>query len=83
MAEAVGNAVVGKATLVVDADATGVKAGMGEARAAVVALESVTATSGKKSARNIQTIGEAATGAAGNMDAAASRFLKGLERQGG
>ncbi len=81
MAEAVGNAVVGKATLVVDADATGVKAGMGEARAAVVALESVTATSGKKSARNIQTIGEAATGAAGNMDAAASRFLKGLERQ--
>ncbi|APF86967.1 phage tail tape measure protein [Ralstonia solanacearum] len=81
MAEAVGNAVVGKATLVVDADATGVKAGMGEARTSVVAFETVTATSGKKSARNIEKIGEAATSAAGSMDAAASRFLKSLERQ--
>ncbi|MEQ6351836.1 phage tail tape measure protein [Ralstonia pseudosolanacearum] len=81
MAEAVGNAVVGKATLVVDADATGVKAGMGEARTAVVAFESVTASSGKKAARNIQTIGDAANDAADNMDAAASRFLKSLQRQ--
>lgn len=81
MSEAVGNAVVGKATLVVDADATGVKAGMAQARSEVTALENTTAAAGKRSARNIQTIGDAATGAAGSMDAASARFLKSLERQ--
>lgn len=81
MSEAVGNAVVGKATLVVDTDATGVKVGMAQARSEVAALENVTASSGKRSARNIQTIGDAATSAASSMDAASARFLKSLERQ--
>ncbi|CAJ0740812.1 phage tail tape measure protein [Ralstonia mannitolilytica] len=81
MSEAVGNAVVGKATLVVDTDATGVKVGMAQARSEVAALENVTASSGKRSARNIQTIGDAATSAANSMDAASARFLKSLERQ--
>ena len=94
--------VVGKATLEVGADVSGVRAGVSEARSAVTGLANTVATEGRRAAQGIETIsqaaasvakeggkaaagvetiGQAASAAAGNMDAAATRFLRGLERQ--
>jgi lambda family phage tail tape measure protein len=73
--------VVGKATLEVGADVSGVKAGFAEAERSIIGLERTSNTAGRNTARNVRSVGDAAADAAARTEAASRRFLQSLERQ--
>ncbi|CAG9184294.1 phage tail tape measure protein [Cupriavidus respiraculi] len=73
--------VVGKATLEVGADVSGLQAGFREGERAIKSLEATAASSGRSAAGSIRGVGDAATDTAQRMDAQSRRFLASLERQ--
>ncbi|WP_020201865.1 phage tail tape measure protein [Cupriavidus sp. WS] len=76
-----GSEVVGKATLQVGADVSGVKAGMQEGTKSVKQFESAVTDAGRSTADSFNKVGVSADGAAGKVDASTKRFLTNLQRE--
>lgn len=73
--------VVGRGILVVEADATGVQAGMARAEAAVEKFETAAVGSAQQVGQAMAQTGAETQKAAGTIDAATKRFIASLERQ--